>query len=86
MHGVTVLAQKGDWEEKPPDFLHDHWVPLGLVFKNCHHFALPELRLLRRAGREGLPPLQNEWLEQKAPSPVQSGTVTSITAEVLVAR
>lgn len=49
-----VLARKGDWEKKPPDLLHDHWVPLGLVFKNSPHFALPELRLLRKAGREGL--------------------------------
>lgn len=81
-----VLARKGDWEEKPPDLLHDHWVPLGLVFGNCPHFALPELRLLRKAGREGLPYLQNEWLEQTALCLLQSGTVTSISAEVLVAR
>lgn len=57
VHGVTVLPQKGGWGEKPPDLLHDHQVPL--VFKNCHHFVLPELRLLRKAGREGLPSLQN---------------------------
>lgn len=66
VHGVKVLAQKGGWEEKPPDLLYDHQVPLGLVFKNCHHFALPEWRLLRRAGREGLPHLQNERLERAA--------------------
>lgn len=86
VHDAMVLARKGGWEEKPPDLLHDRRVPLGLGFKHCHHFALPELRLLSKAGREGLPRLQNEWLEQTVPCLVQLGTATCVTAEVLVAR
>lgn len=54
-HGGSGIERRLPCKASCP---YEHHVPWS-CFKNCHHFVLSELKSYRKAGREGLLPLQN---------------------------